>query len=437
MQNEEHLKREIGTSGLAAGVVNFIVGAGIFALPALVAVILGNTSILAYLICGLLILMIMLCFAEMGSQVTVSGGPYAYIQAAFGPYIGFLANVLFWFGYCVLADAAIANAMADMLSLKFTALGQPVYRTIFFFLIFTFFVWINITGVKHGVHLVKTLTLIKLIPLVLLVVAGIFWVDPANLAFGGWPSSLSLGEASILLFFAFGGGEGALSTSGEIRNPQRTVPRGLLLGVGAVITLYVSIQLVSQGVVGSELVEHTEAPLAEVARRIIGPVGGSLLVFAAAISIFGTLSGSIMQYPRILYAGGRDGSAPAFLSRVHPKFVTPVYAIVAYALLDFTFAISGGFEKLAVISSAALLLTYLGVVLATIKFRWTKGDNGAQGAFRIPGGWTVPILSVIVIVWFLTQLPAKDWIGVLIFFGILSVLFLVKITVLRKSEKAE
>lgn len=423
VQNRENLKREIGIQGLAAGVVNFIVGAGIFVLPALVAMILGKTSILAYLICGLLILMIMLCFAEIGSQVTVSGGPYAYIQAAFGPYIGFLANVLFWFGYCVLADAAIANAMADMLALKFSPLVHWENRAIFFFLVFSIFTWINITGVKYGVRLVKILTLVKLIPLILLVVIGAFWVDPQNLTFDTWPSATNLGQASILLFFAFGGGEGALSTSGEIKNPNRAIPRGLLLGVGSVILLYISIQLVSQGVIGAELIHYKEAPLAEVARRLIGSPGATILVLAAAFSIFGTLSGSIMQYPRILYAGGRDGSAPAILSKIHPKYATPFWAIITYALFDFIFSISGGFKTLAVISSTALLLIYLGVVLATIKFRIQKKRNN-DNSFRIPGGLTVPILSVTVICWFLIQLPGNELIGVMLFFVLLSVIYL-------------
>ncbi|MDH3247154.1 MAG: APC family permease [Saprospiraceae bacterium] len=425
MQDQEQLKREIGVQGLAAGVVNFIVGAGIFVLPALVATILGGSSILAYLVCGLLLLMIMLCFAEMGSQVVVSGGPYAYIEAAFGPFIGFLSNILFWFGYCVLADAAIANAMADMLALKIPLLLDPTYRGIFFFIVFALFAWINITGVKHGMRLVKTLTLIKLTPLVLLVIVGVFWIELENLEFGPWPSSLSLGEAAILLFFAFGGGEGALSTSGEIKRPQFTIPRGLLLGVGSVITLYICIQLVSQGVIGPDLINYKEAPLAEVASRIIGPGGLSILVLAAAISIFGTLSGSIMQYPRILYAGGRKGSAPKYLAAVHAKFSTPYLAIITYALFDFLFAISGGFQQLAVISSAALLLTYLGVVLATVKFR-LKNKDKTSDAFRMPGGLLLPILSIVVILWFLSQLAVRELVGVLIFFVVLTVIYLAK-----------
>ena len=424
MKESGKLKREIGVFGLAAGVINFIVGAGIFALPALVFVIVGNVSILAYLLCGLLLLMIMLCFAEIGSQVTVSGGVYAYIQEAFGPYVGFLSNILYWFAYAVLADAAIANAMADMLALQFAPLNDDIYRGIFFFAVFGLFSVVNIIGVKQGVRMVKLLTAIKLVPLVLLVIIGLFYIDTQNLSLETWPGVQSFGEASILLFFAFGGGEGALSTSGEIKNPQRVVLRGLALGTIGVITLYIAIQLVCQGIIGQDLINFTEAPLAEAANRIIGPIGITILVFAAAISIFSTLSGSIMHYPRILYAGAESGIAPAFLAKIHSKYSTPIWAILTYAFLDFFFSITGGFEQLAKISSAALLLIYLGVVLATIKLRRDRGHKPHEG-FTIPGGYTIPVISIVVILWFLYQLSMDELMRVVVFFLILSGIYLV------------
>ena len=422
LNKEEGLKREIGTLGLAAGVVNFIVGAGIFVLPAAVAIILGGSSLIAYVICGALILMIMLCFAEVGSKVTVSGGPYAYIQEAFGPFAGFLANNLFWFGYAALADAAIANAMIDMLAIEFTFLSESLYRTLFFLIIYVGFAWINIRGVKNGVNMVKMLTFVKLIPLVALVALGVFWVEGENLRFEGWPSSMKLGEACVLLFFAFGGGEGALSASGEIKEPNKTVPRGLLLGVGGVVILYILIQIVTQGVIGSEIVNYNEAPLAELATRIIGSSGGVILLFAAAISIFSTLSGSVMSYPRILYAGSKEGLAPSFLSKIHPTYASPYWAIIVYSILVFGLSTFGGFKKLAIVSSIILLLIYLGVVLATIRLRYRE-DIDEKETFKIAGGITIPVICVITIIWFLAQSTMTEVNGVLIFIAVLSVLY--------------
>jgi amino acid transporter len=425
LEQREQLNRIIGIQGLAAGVINFIVGAGIFALPALVAVILGFSSIYAYLMCGGLILMIMLCFAEVGSKITVSGGPYAYIQAAFGPYAGFLSNHLFWFGYCVLADAAIANAMVDMLSIPFPIFSKGLVKALFLFVVFGGFTFINIRGVKQGIIMVKTLTLIKLIPLLFLVLAGIFWIDPENLTLGAFPSASSLGEASILLFFAFGGGEGALSSSGEIKSPEKTIPRGLLLGIVSVVLLYIGIQVVCQGILGETLVNYTEAPLAETASRIIGATGLSLFLIAAIFSIFSLLSGSIMQYPRILYSGARDGSTPKYLAQVHPKYHTPIWAIVTYAAMDFIFSISGGFEQLAVISSAALLLIYLGVVLSAMKIKLTDKNKKING-FTLPGGISIHVIASITIFWFLIQLSIKEWISVFIFLLGLSIIYFLK-----------
>ncbi|MFY7911537.1 MAG: APC family permease, partial [Emticicia sp.] len=190
--NNEGLRREIGILGLAANTLNRTIGAGIFVLPAFVASFLGETSILAYLFCGFLMMLIMLCFSEIGSKITVTGGAYAYIHAAFGPYAGFLANTMFWF-VGILADAAIANAMADTLSVYFPTLSQLPVRATFFLIVFGLFTYINILGVKHGDNIVKITTLIKLIPLVVLIIAGFFGTSAENLAWHSMPSISKLG----------------------------------------------------------------------------------------------------------------------------------------------------------------------------------------------------------------------------------------------------
>ena len=430
MKNQEHLNRAIGVQGLAATFVNFIVGAGIYALPAYVAIAVGNSAIYAYAICGALIAMIMLCFAEIGSKVTESGGPYLYIKAAFGPYWGFLANITFWFGYAVLADAAIANAMVDMLSIEFAVFNQPFYRALFFAVMFGTFAIINIRGIKYGVGMIKLLTGIKLIPLIVLVVYGIFFIEGQNYNSMGLPDSVSLGEACILLFFAFGGGEGALSASGEIKSPGKTIPRGILFGITSVIVLYISIQMVAQGILGNELANFTEAPLAETMKRMIGPVGGIIIIYAAAFSIFSTLSGSVTQYPRILYAGARDGFLPSFLGSINSKYLTPVNGIITYAVLDFVVSISGGFQSLAIISSAALLLIYFGVVAANLKLQ----SSSSQG-FKLIGGPIIPIIALIAIVWFLFQLSIDDWKTTIIFMAVLSFIYIVKKLVNNRESK--
>lgn len=405
------LKREIDILGLAANTVNMIIGAGIFILPGLVAAYLAEVSILAYIFCGILMFTIVLCFAEIGSRVTTTGGAYAYIHEAFGDYAGFLANALFWFGTGVLINAAVINAMADMLSIYIPSLQMLAYRSLFFILIFGGFAWINIRGVKYGNSMVKVNTLAKLIPLVLLIVVGVFYVSVDNLKWQQFPSWTNLGGASLLLFFAFGGGEAALSVSGEAKNPTRVIPRGILLGMSVVILLYIIIQSVAQGVLGNDLVNFKDAPLAAVAGKIFGRNGAMLITIGGIVSVFGSLSGSILSYPRVLFAAAQNGWTPAFISKVHPKYATPYWAIIIYTILDFIFAVTGGFRQLIIIASASLLIIYLGVVLAVIKHRVTNNTSD-KIPFKLPFGILIPAIAAVSILWFLSNLKTPEWIGV-------------------------
>lgn len=419
--NKVGLKREIGVLGLAANTLNRTIGAGIFVLPALVANILGGASILAYLLCGLLMMTIMLCFSEIGSQITTTGGAYAYIHAAFGPFAGFLANSMFWF-VGVLADAAVANAMADMLTIQFQGLSNPIYRGIFFFIIFGSFAFINVLGVKHGDNVVKINTFIKLIPLLILIIAGFLGTSTENLRWESFPSIEKLGEASLLLFFAFAGGEASLNVSGEVKNPKRVVPLGVLSGMAAVVLIYILIQTISQGVLGTDLALQKEAPLAAVADKVLGKFGSTLIIAGAAFSMFAALSGSILSYPRVIFAGAVKGWMPAFVAKIHPKFATPYWAIIIYALFDFTFSISGGFKELAIIASASLLSIYMGVVLATIQLR-LKNKTTPTESFKLPGGIFIPIFAAIAILWFLSHLAQNEFIALGLFLLILSIIY--------------
>ena len=172
-QRTDNLKRRIGTIGLSANIVNIIIGAGIFALPAIIASKMGASSIIAYLFCGLLITLIMLCFAEAGSKVTNTGGPYTYIETAFGDYAGFLGGI-FAIGGSLFADAAVSNALVNILSSVFPVFEQSWIRFLFLFILFGGLIYINIIGLKQGIGLVKFNTIAKLTPLLILVTIG--WI---------------------------------------------------------------------------------------------------------------------------------------------------------------------------------------------------------------------------------------------------------------------
>lgn len=406
---EAQLVRAIGPWALGANAVNLTVGAGIFALPAVVAVILGPAAILAYLLCGALILLVLICFAEVGSQVTRSGGAVAYIEEAFGPMAGFVAWTVFSLAYCAVSDAAIAHVLMDAVAVGVPALADGVPRAMAFVALFGGLAAVNIRGVRHGTRVAVATTVAKLVPLLLLVVVGAFAVQLPNLAWSGWPSIEQLGAGALLLFFAFGGVESALTPSGEIRDPARTVPRAVLGATGAIVLFYIAIQLVAQGVLGAELAQGSETPLADLAQRLAGSPGRSLVVAGTAVSVFGVLSADMIGSPRAFLVAAESGMLPRALSRVHPHFHTPWVSILAFAGLTLAFSLSGGFAFLAVLGSMALLLVYLAVCLAALRLRYSRPQ--APGTFRAPGGPTVALLASAVVLWVLSHSTRQETVG--------------------------
>jgi APA family basic amino acid/polyamine antiporter len=432
MEKETGLKREIGLWGLSANIVNIIVGAGIFVLPAIVAEIMGSAGIFVYLFCGFLIALVMLCFAEAGSKVARSGGAYAYVETAFGPYPGFLAAVFIVMG-SAFSDAAVANALIELIGLAFPVFTNQYIRVLLLFLIFGGLCYLNVIGVKQGIGLVKINTVAKLTPLILLIFFSWKDVSLSNLYIENASSFKNFGAASLILFFAFQGGDAGLTVGGEIKNPQKTVPKAIFIGISFVLILYILIQTVSQGVLGDQLPQFNEAPLASVANVVFGPIGYTLLLITAGVSMFGMLSGEILNLPRVIFGLASDRIIPLDkLAAIHPKFKTPYLSIILYASIGFTLAAVGGFRQLAVIASASMLLVYFGVALSVIKLR--KMEKAKSGDFKIPFGYTVPILAAGIILFFLSNLTGYEKTGMFIFMLVLTLIyFLVKI--LPKNKK--
>ena len=404
---DEGLIRVIGTGTVGLSVINLVVGAGIFVLPGIVAAELGSAAVIAYLICSVTAGLVFLCFAEVGSRITRSGGAYAYVEEAFGPFAGFIASVLFWFGWSALADAAITVIMVDSIAVLFPILEETVPRAVFIITVLAFLAAVNIRGVKAGVNLYIFNTLAKLVPLLLLLVVGLFAIDPGNLAIPEWPSAASIAASTIILFYAFTGAESALSTSGEIKNPAKTVPMGLLFGLGGILLPYIGLQTVSQGVLGPELANNTKAPLVAVATEVFGEWGGKMLIAGAVISIYSTLSGDMLGGPRIIFASSLDDNLPKILGKVHPKYKTPYSAIIFFATVVAVFALSGTFKYLAVVATGSLLLIYLAVSLAVLRLRQRDGLP-REGEFKVPFGPAIPVLSCLFVGGLLWQIPLDE-----------------------------
>jgi amino acid transporter len=418
MMERGALRRTLGPGTLAVIFANGIIGAGIFALPGLVAATLGSATALAYAICAVLVVLIFLCFAEVGSRVHDSGGAYVYVERAFGPFAGFIAANLMWFGFGACVDAALADVLVATLATAVPALAQPVPRALMLVALFACMAGVNIIGVKTGARLVIVLTMLKLLPLVLLLVVGLPHISLSHIIPTTMPTAQALGSGVLVLMFAFIGGESALSASGELRNPSRTVPLGLLMGVATVVSVYFGLQLVTEGVLGAELPRQTVTPLAATAEQLLGPWGRTLLLGAVSLSIFALVNGDLLLSPRCLYAAAKDGLLPAPLAQVHPRFHTPYVAIAVFATIACVLAVVGAFKPLAILGTSSVLLVDVAVCLAVLRLR-QRAVRTEDPPFVIPGGPLVPILGASVCVWVLTNLSREELLGLsaLVFFS--------------------
>ena len=387
--------------------VNYMIGAGIFLLPATVAARVGGAAPYVYVICAIAMGTIVLCFADAGSRVSLSGGTYAYAEVAFGPFIGFVVAMTLWFS-TVLASAAVANIFVDTLSQISPRFGQPVVRNGMLILIYAAFAAINIRGVRMGSAAVQTVTAAKLTPLLILVGVGLFAINARNLAWTGMPPAGEVARTAVILIFAFIGIESALTPSGEVREPARTVPRALFAALVLVTLIYIGIQIVAQGVLGPELATNTRAPLAETAKRLLGSGGQMLVILGTAISTLGYVAGDVLAAPRGIYALGKDRLLPAAIGSVHPRYRTPHVAILIHSLLCLAFALSGTFERLLVLAVITTLIVYLICCLAAIQLQ--RRDVRDEGAvpFKVPGGPVIPLIASAIVVWLMTASTRQE-----------------------------
>jgi amino acid transporter len=402
------LVRAIGARQLTASVVNVTIGAGIFVLPAVASAGLGTAAPIAYIVCAVLMALIVCCFAAAGSRVSLTGGVYAYVEVAFGPFVGFLAGVLY-FLMATFAVASVSSAFAGSVGALAPAAAAPAARALLIAALFAALAAVNVLGVKPGVRLVEIVTAAKLLPLLLLVATGIWIVHPEYLHWPGMPSAAAIGKTAIVLIFAFVGLEVALVPSGEVRDPARTVPRALFSALAITTTLYLLIQTVAQGLLGPSMANYASAPLAEAAARALGEGGRVLVLLGAIVSMFGYVSGDMLGSPRTLFAFARDGVLPSVVARVHPRFHTPYVAIVLHAVIVATVSISSSFTQLAVLANVAALTLYLMCVSASYELqrRDVRADEGIP--FAVPGGPVVPILAAAVIVWLLSNATRREF----------------------------
>jgi amino acid transporter len=423
------LVKAVGPLGLGANVVNCVVGSGIFVLPAAMAREIGTSAPLAYIACALAMGAVAICFAEGGSRAPSSGGAYGFIEAAFGPFWGYIAGVLLWIS-CILGVAGVAAAVADGAARIVPAVAHGVPRAAFIIVLWSILAGINIRGARAGTRLVEFATAVKLIPLAVFLVVGAVSLSADNLPMAAPHSSAGFGRAMMLAIFAFSGMETAVAVSGEVKQPSRSVPLGLLGAMGFVALLYVAIQLIAEGMLGPALGAST-TPLADAMAKV-SPALAGLLLAGAAISQTGYLASDVLGAPRVLFAFARDGILPPVLGRLN-KTHAPQWAIIVHVAIGAALAITGSFVELAILSTVVTVGLYIMACAAAVVLQRRKVALAGQPmAFR--GTPIVALIGVASMVWIAAQATRIELAGlaaVVVGFGLLYGL-----AMLRRGSRA-
>jgi len=411
------LKRDIGFFGAAFLVLNAVIGAGIFALPGKVAVSAGLYSPWLFLIVGLLFLTVVLTFAELASYYDRTGGPVLYATEAFGPLAGFSTGWLIYLARMT-AFAANANVMAIYLASLSDIFASPAARMLIITLVTIGLTWANLRGVREGVRTMGVFTLLKIVPLLLLVLIGLQDVTGATLLPGSGVDIDDVGGTTLLLIYAYVGFETIGVTAGETRRAQRTVPAALVRTVILTGVLYFLIVLVFISVIPAD--GYAEATLVDVGRALAGPAGAVVITLAAVFSIGGNLAGSMLAAPRLIYSLAENRLLPQWFAHVSEKNSTPDNAIMVMGGMALVLGLSSNFVELAVGSSVVRLLGYIICIAALPVIRREATPEQHEQAWRLRGGLLVPIFALGVCGWLVAQSKGDDWVrvGVLLAIGI-------------------
>ena len=386
------LRRELGRWDLTAIGVNQVIGGAVFALPAALFASAGAWSPWLVAAVALASLLIALSFAEVGSRFEGTGGPYLYTRAAFGRFPAFQVGWLLWFTRAA-SWASVISVLATSLGFYFPSITAGAPRAILIAVIITIVAAINIRGIKQSSFIVNLFTIGKLTPLVLFIVVGLFYMNPAALTPGPLPEFAGLSASALLLIFAFGGYETVPVPAGEAKDPRTAVPFALVMTIVIVAIVTILIQVVAVGTLPGLATSRT--PLADAAALFMGAAGAGLITIGAVISTTGNNMGQALSGSRNLYALAEQRDLPAFFGRVHPSFRTPHTAILVTAAVALALSLSGTFAVLATASAISRLVVYVATCASTIRLRAPQFATTVRPAtFVVPGGPIIPLLAI-------------------------------------------
>lgn len=395
-EQEPNLVRAVGRWQLVGLSINDVIGSGIYLLPAAAAVLLGPASLWAIVLAGVAVSLLVLCYAQAASYFDQPGGGYLYAREAFGSFIGFEVGWMLSLTR-VASAAALSNGLAEAVTHFWPAAATGFTRIAIVVGSLVALTWINVVGVRAAARTGVGLAIAKLVPLAMFITIGAFFVDPARAM---PPISLGelraiplgdLGQAALLLLFAYAGFENLPAAAGEYRNPRRDIPFALVTMITVVTLVYAAVQWVALGTLPG--LADSATPLAEAAARFGGPTLALILTIGATVSILGTNSNTIMLGPRYLHALAADGFGPRILAEIHPRFRTPAVAIIALGAISLVLALTGSFVQLALLSMVARLSTYIGTSMSVLVLRKRYGDR--PQALQLPGGVAIPVIATL------------------------------------------
>lgn len=396
--SDEGLIRGIRRWDLVAIAINGIIGAGIFGLPSKVFSLIGSYSLIAFVVCAIVVTLFILCFAEVGSRFDATGGPYLYARHAFGPTIAFEIGWLIWLAR-ITAFAANCNLLVAYLGYFAPSATSPLWRALVIVVVVVVLAAINVIGIRQAAFVGNVFTIGKLIPIVIFIAAGLFFLNPHAFALGATPTTAAFSQSVLLLIYAFTGFEMAAIPAGEVRDPKKQLPRALLIAIAVVATLYILIQIVCVGTL-PELAQ-SQRPLADAGTHFMGTAGGAIISAGAMISIIGNLNILILSGSRIPFAIAEQKQLPAFVATVHRKFATPYVSILITAAVMLFLTLKSSFVAALTISAIARLVTYGATCLSLAVFR--RRADVAPAGFKLPYGTVIAVLALLLAVWLLAN----------------------------------
>ncbi|HEV2669037.1 MAG TPA: APC family permease [Blastocatellia bacterium] len=403
---QKGLVRGIRRWDLVAVAINGIIGAGIFGLPSRVYALIGPYSLVAFTACALVVALIVLCFAEVGSRFSETGGPYLYAREAFGPVVGFEVGWLMWLARLT-AFAANCNLLIDYLGYFHPGIGAGWLRVVVITAITVALATVNVVGVRNAALFSDVFSIGKLIPLVLFIGVGLFFLDPGNFSAPARPEISSFSQSVLLLVYAFTGFEMAIIPAGETRDPQRNLPFAILTSIVVVAVVYILIQVVCVGTLPG--LAASKRPLADASEQFLGAVGATVITLGVTISIIGNLIVVILAAARLPFAMAGAGELPKVFASTHARFHTPHVAIIATVALMLALTLSAKFITWLTVSVIARLLAYIVTCAALVVLRRRdEREMRFKAQFKAPAGVAASIAALGLSAWLLAHSSGKE-----------------------------